>query len=114
MSERIQASVNRARAMRQAREKKALAHWAKVGALIYFVQAGEYLKVGISTRDALKGRMNSFQVSNPHPIRLLKVLHTRNPRQDERLFHELLKDYHIKGEWFLVVNRAIREFLGMN
>jgi len=84
----------------------------RVGSVIYFVQVGKHIKVGLSSRSALRFRLNSFQTSSPYKVKLLKVLHTTSPREDERVFHRLLKDYHVRGEWFLIDNIAILELLG--
>lgn len=113
METRLEHALEYSRMAAKARKKQARKKAKEVGAMIYFIQAGEYIKVGISSRKAWYHRLSNFQVSNPHEIRVLKLLKTSEPRKDEARFHELLKMYHVRGEWFKVENMAILELLGV-
>jgi len=112
MDSRLSASLEHAKQTASARRRAVRKKAVETGAVIYFVQAGKHIKVGISSRGALKGRINAIQIGNPYEVRLLKLLKTSQPRKDERVFHRLLKRYHVRGEWFLIDNRAILELLG--
>lgn len=108
----LEQALEHAKQSAKARRKKLRDAANSSGSVIYFVQAGKHIKVGISTRNALKSRLNSIQTSNPYKIKLLKLLKTSNPVRDERLFHKLLRRYHVRGEWFFVDNPAILQLLG--
>lgn len=108
MNERLAPALKQAKESRAKRIRESRA----TGHVIYFFQAGKHIKVGISRRGAIKSRINSIQCGNPHHVKVLKILHTISPRQDERLFHKLLHQYHVRGEWFLITNAAILELLG--
>jgi hypothetical protein len=65
--------------------------------VVYFIEAvgTGFIKIG-QTKDILK-RLISLQTANPHELVLRKCI--TNARQ-EKVYHELYKDYHERGEWF--------------
>lgn len=74
--------------------RKGLDSQAK-GVPVYFIRCLDYIKVGCSS-DPNK-RLRAMETSNPYPLELLKV----DTEHDENYWHELLKEGHYKGEWFL-------------
>lgn len=63
---------------------------------LYMVECLGYYKIGIAID--VKERISNMQTGNPFPIRLVK---TWPGRADlEREVHEMLDQYHHRGEWF--------------
>lgn len=68
---------------------------------VYFVKAGEYLKIGIAKDICL--RITSLQTGNPQKIKLCGAM--SNLTKDdalliERKLHKFFKGYRLYGEWF--------------
>lgn len=61
---------------------------------VYFIQCGDYVKVGCSKKP--ERRLKDLQSANPYPCTLLKVDRDFN----EKYWHERLKKYHHRGEWY--------------
>ena len=70
------------------------------GVIVYFVQAGDAVKIGKTTCKELPKRMGSLQTGNPHKLELLGAV----AGDRERELHDLLKDCKgdCRGEWFPV------------
>lgn len=64
--------------------------------VVYFVECGEYLKIGL-TND-LQGRMRGLQVGNPTKIKLVGWL--SGGRMLEGGLHRRFAHLHCSGEWF--------------
>ena len=65
--------------------------------MVYFIQSGEYVKVGYTAN--LKSRYKQYVTENPNPVYLLATI---NGGYDiERKIHKQLKDYKHRGEWFV-------------
>lgn len=108
---RLDHAVRHAKFRKRDREKSSRQLAKRAGCVIYFIQAGKFIKVGITRLSLLKFRINAIQTGNPYPIKVLRLLHTSRPRADERLFHHVLKPFHVRGEWFLIDSPAIMELL---
>ena len=74
--------------------------------MIYFVQDGEYIKIGHCAcnnfgegRSGIEARLGSLQTGNPRPLRILATMEGDIPF--ERMLHNKFKDWHIQGEWFV-------------
>src|SRR3954470_22912799 len=67
---------------------------------IYIIQSGEYLKIGISVSPKL--RMNELQVGNPVTLKILRSyrLDMANAIKVEIDMLRILKDNHVRGEWY--------------
>lgn len=76
---------------------------------IYFLQVGEYVKIGQSR--SWRKRMNQMQVGSPHPIVPLLVL-VSYPILEKHLHQQFIRD-HFRGEWFFLSD-AIRCFVAAN
>jgi Meiotically Up-regulated Gene 113 (MUG113) protein len=63
---------------------------------IYFIECGDFIKIGHSTRLAL--RRNGIQGDNPHSVRLLHVV--RGTVTDEKMLHERFAHLRHRREWF--------------
>lgn len=110
--ERLDASLNWSKARYRNQNREIASVHRKNGTVIYFIKAGNFLKVGISSLRSLKARVNAIQVGNPFQVKVLKLLHTTNPMVDEAKFHSVLDRYHIRGEWFaLQPENEIMKFL---
>lgn len=70
--------------------------------MIYFVQAGTAVKIGMTTGRTLTTvfkRINDLQVANHEELRLLAVLPGKTGT--ERQIHKRFSASAIRGEWFL-------------
>lgn len=74
----------------------------KSGSVIYFIQAGEFIKIGISNRKAFNRRLASLQTGCPYKLTVLRVVDTLWPVADERRLHRLFSAYRVRSrnEWF--------------
>lgn len=64
--------------------------------VVYFVRAGDFVKVGITTD--LHRRLATLRTSNPHEVELLGVVLGGADR--ERHVHDALSSFHYRREWF--------------
>lgn len=55
-------------------------------------------KIGISNNP--ESRLSDLQLGNPAHLRLELTYDTANALIEEKLFHEELKEYSVRGEWF--------------
>lgn len=82
------------------------------GRCVYFIEAGEHLKIGVAKNP--HKRIRDLQVANPEPLRLVAVM---SPSEHdavtmERHIHFVLSQYRVGGEWFKVPARDAMEKLG--
>ena len=78
---------------------------------VYFVQAGDAIKVGIATN--VDQRIVSLQVGNPHQVELIHKIATskeKDARKLESKIHTLFRKTRLNGEWFQS-NRFMIEFI---
>jgi hypothetical protein len=64
--------------------------------VIYFLSAGDKLKIGFTSD--LNQRMTSLSATSPVPLTLLHS--TPGTMADERSWHRRFADYRLHGEWF--------------
>lgn len=74
---------------------------------VYFIKAGEFIKIGFTTINARR-RMATFQVGHPHDLVLLGVLDGTTERENE--IHARFAPFHVRGEWFRAAPELI-EFI---
>lgn len=65
---------------------------------IYFVESAGFVKIGYTNATA-RERLRAFQTSSPLDFRVLVTTH--GDTDLERKLHDLFKDQHHRGEWFL-------------
>ena len=65
--------------------------------IVYFLKAGEFIKIGKATKDA-SCRVASFQTGCPYPITVLAEI--PGSFQLESRLHKRFKVDHFRGEWF--------------
>ncbi len=71
---------------------------------VYALRAGEHFKIGKATR-ALGDRVRSLQTGQAHKLEFLGVV-SRNP-DDEKIVHQALAEFHVRGEWFAATPKAL-------
>lgn len=76
---------------------------------IYFVRAGEFVKIGQSTR--WKERVEEIQIGSPYTIVPLLVLISAPSL--ERTLHNRFRHDHFRGEWFRLGD-ALRTYIKEN
>jgi hypothetical protein len=67
-----------------------------VGAFVYFIHAGELVKIG--TAKSIKNRMRALQSGCPHPMRLVHFV--SGSKTAERKFHKMFSHLRAHLEWF--------------
>src|SRR5271166_1885722 len=90
-------------------DEKAFGAWMRNGALpsdvsvledgrdcVYFVQAGEHVKIGTSTRT--EARLSNGQTMNALPLKLIGTV--RGDRRLETALHKRFNHLRVRGEWF--------------
>lgn len=68
---------------------------------LYFVQCGDFVKIGIAVD--IVGRLSAIQVGNPYPVSLIgKIIEpdTVARRALEQTWHMYWRHAHHRGEWF--------------
>ena len=71
---------------------------AECGSSVYFVQCGQYVKIGIA--DNPKTRLRELQVGNPITLTILNTFKVVRANQVEHSLHEHFMDQWQRGEWF--------------
>lgn len=74
--------------------------------MIYFVKAGQFLKIGISENP--EKRVRELQIGNPHKLELLGTI--PGDEQDETEIHNAFSDHHSHGEWYFY-SKPVRTFV---
>lgn len=64
--------------------------------MIYFIQAGEYIKIGLS--DNPKKRLARLQTANPNKLELLCTV--EGGIKEEGMYHLYFEECRAHGEWF--------------
>ena len=67
---------------------------------VYFIQAGEYVKIGIT--ENLTRRLASLQHANPLPLVLIRAVEGDTDR--EQAIHRRFAHLRVRGEWFHCTN----------
>jgi hypothetical protein len=73
------------------------APWAGVEGVVYFVQSGDYIKIGHSRGD-VADRVRSIQIENAHEVKLLATEPGSMAREHE--LHVQFAGHRVRGEWF--------------
>ena len=63
---------------------------------IYFIKAGDFVKIGITTNP--KKRLHDLQTSNPLKLDLIYFM--PGDENLEKILHEVFDEYKESGEWF--------------
>ena len=78
--------------------------------VVYFIQSGMYVKVGVCAADRVHGRLRELQTGNPCALSLLGTI--PGDAVEEARVHRSLADWHARGEWFHLtgeLRRIIRD-----
>lgn len=63
---------------------------------VYFLRAGNTVKIGFSTN--LSERLRNIRTGCPEKVRLVKVV--AGTMKTERMYHDRYAEYRLDGEWF--------------
>lgn len=66
--------------------------------MIYFIQCGEFVKIGRCERDPIR-RLEKLQIGNPVTLRLIAVI-PEGGRMEESNWHNRFDSWRVRGEWF--------------
>jgi hypothetical protein len=67
------------------------------GYVVYFIQCGEFVKIGV-TQSRAKARMTDFRTGSPFEYSILAEV--AGSTYLERELHRMFSDYRHRGEWF--------------
>lgn len=67
-------------------------------AYLYVIQAGEFVKIGISRN--VQARLAELQTGNPLPLAILDAFEFADAEQVERALHQRFANARVQGEWF--------------
>jgi len=75
---------------------------------VYIIQSGRdsYYKVGFSAANPQR-RLASMQVSTPEELTLVYYIESDRAATIEKLIHSMLRNNHIRGEWFNLDDRDL-------
>jgi len=79
--------------------------------LVYFIQAGPFIKIGLSTSRGLANRLSNIQVGCPYPASIILTKPTDTPYDSEKLYHKTFEAFHYRGEWFRISPRMLLKVL---
>lgn len=65
---------------------------------IYFIQTGDFVKIGRCKPYGIKARLAVFQTHSPYSVHLIRVI--KADRSTEKTLHRLFSHLHHHGEWF--------------
>lgn len=76
---------------------------------VYFIQAGDKVKIGFSTRPL--DRLKALQTSHPDQLKIIGTM--LGLRRLEGHLHDMFRRWHVRGEWFQVCP-AITRYIEQN
>lgn len=81
--------------------------------LVYFIKHKGLspIKIGKSTKDALKGRLGQLKTSSPYGIEIVGIIETCNAHKLENLLHKRFKAFRLNGEWFEISEDVVNGLL---
>lgn len=79
---------------------------AGVDGFVYFAAAVEVRRVKVGWSREPRKRVAALNAESPVPLRLLHTLPGRVSH--EKLWHELLDPWHVRGEWFALTQDSIQ------
>lgn len=65
---------------------------------VYFIQAGQFIKIGVSGDE--NKRLRSLRTGCPYPLRLLAAVECVRAFLQEKLLHQVCAQDWVRGEWF--------------
>lgn len=69
---------------------------------VYFIKHNNFspIKIGYSTEQNPKKRLNNMSVCSPYGLSLLGLIVCEHPLKAESYIHKLYSDYRLNGEWY--------------
>jgi hypothetical protein len=77
---------------------------------VYVVNCRGIYKIGY-TNGSVRQRVAAIQVTSPSPVRLVCAIPTTTPMVLERIYHERYQAKRIRGEWYRLTQREIKELI---
>lgn len=65
--------------------------------MIYFIQSGEFVKIGHCARDPIR-RLEKLQIGNPITLKIVALM--EGGHKDEQHLHLRFHKLRVRGEWF--------------
>ncbi len=76
---------------------------------VYLLKAGPFYKIGKS-KNAEK-RIKQIKLQLPYPVEVVHVITTTEYSSLERFYHRRFENKRTNGEWFLLTDEDVREFV---
>lgn len=86
--------------------------WNDPKCFVYLISNGEYIKIGVAKN--VEARLKDLQVANAKELQLICSFPLKNEKEAfklEQFLHTEYEAYHIRGEWFNILNYIhVQEF----
>lgn len=86
--------------------------WDYPSCFVYLISDGEYIKIGVAKN--VEARLKDLQVANAKELQLICSFPLKNEKEAfklEKFLHSEYEAYHIRGEWFNILNYInVQEF----
>lgn len=76
---------------------------------VYGIQSGLFIKIGVAGN--IKARLETMNLYNPHPCKVVARRVTEYAYLVEKRVHKILEPYAIGREWFMVDAKLVRAAL---
>ena len=80
----------------------------KENEVVYFVKAGDFIKIGYTCD--VQARMSQIQTSNPNEVDLLFTVKTDDARKLEQDLHNKYRKQNVRGEWFQLTQEQLLSY----
>jgi hypothetical protein len=75
---------------------------------VYFIKAGDYVKIGVTNGYSIQNRLSELQTGNPIKLELLGIM--IGGLKIEKSLHKRFSDFKKQGEWFYY-SEEIKDFI---
>jgi hypothetical protein len=76
---------------------------------VYLLKAGPFYKIGKSQN--FEKRLSQIKLQLPYPVEVIHVFKTRNMGEVETHWHRRFKDKRANGEWFVLTDEDVNDFV---
>lgn len=77
--------------------------------IVYFVRCEEFIKIGSSNGKIMPLRLGELQCGNPYKLDFEAFV--LGSQKLEKKFHQDLKKYRTRGEWFKLNKTQVKDFI---
>lgn len=77
--------------------------------MVYILFDGEYYKIGVTTSDRYKRRLQNLSTGNARNLQLIAYVESPFAKDIERQLHRRFKCNRVKNEWFWLDDTGLAE-----